>query len=134
MNGQPTSTDRTPPSGSGVRGIHPVIFKAILFAAIWYLAAVVLLFAWDSESAYLMGVVSVFVIIATGVVIIPASYTLNDPRWSSRTVAPSRFLDSRIPIATGSLTGAHAAVQILLLPVGLALAVTVIGLIWSVTG
>lgn len=99
-------------------------------AAFWFLAAVSLTFGRDIEANYLIAVILAFTIAFSALVLLTGSFTSFDPRWQLERLQFARFLGCRAEIATGTIRGRQAMIQILALPVSLAFGVTVIGLIW----
>ncbi|MGC2341351.1 MAG: hypothetical protein WA453_07175 [Methyloceanibacter sp.] len=55
---------------------------------------------------------------------------MNDPRWNLRKTSFREFLDSDVGTATGKMRGRDVLTEIATVPVSLALAATIIGLIW----
>jgi hypothetical protein len=63
--------------------------------------------------------------------LLTASYGVNDPRWNLRKTSFREFLDSDVgTTATGKMRGRDVLIEIATVPVSLALAATIIGLIW----
>ena len=66
--------------------------------------------------------------------LLTASYTLKDPRWAVRETSFGEFLQSDIGIGTGTMRGRDVLIQITLIPLALAFAATLIGLVWVIFG
>lgn len=98
--------------------------------AFWFLAAVSLTFGRDFEANYLIAVVLAFTVAFGALLMFTGSITSFDTRWRLERLQFSRFLGCRAEIATGSIRGRQAMIQILALPVSLAFGVTAIGLVW----
>lgn len=115
-------------------GVHPVI--AIFAAAIsfWFMAAVSLTFGQDVEIDYLIAVMLAITLAFATLILLTGSFTSFDQRWELERLKFSRFLGCRAGIATGSIRGRAALIQILALPVSLSAGVTAIGLIWLMIG
>lgn len=132
------STGRSPGQASrqsagreyGHLDAHPAILKIGLGASLWFLAAMWLAFSWTTEGGFAIAVATVFLIVSFTTVLLCTSYTQGDPRWHRRYVTLSRFLEGRVSIATGPVRGREVFIQILLIPVSLALAMTMIGIVW----
>lgn len=89
-----------------------------------------LAFSQTAEAGFLIAVATVFLIVSFTTVLLCTSYTRGDPRWQRRYVTLSRFLERRGSIAKGPVRGREVFIQILLIPVSLALAMTMIGIVW----
>jgi hypothetical protein len=63
---------------------------------------------------------------------VTATMVINDPRWKEPKVRFSEFLNEEVAIDRGALRGRDVLIQIALLPVCLAIAATLIGLVWSI--
>lgn len=111
--------------------VHPTVVKIALGAALVGLAGMWLTFGWTLEIGYLLAIVSVFALVFFATLLIPLSYTSDDPRWRRRRTSFARFLEQRIPIHDSRLPGREVLLQITLLPVALAFAFTAIGLVWT---
>jgi hypothetical protein len=95
--------------------MHPIVPKIAVGAALWFLIMTWLDFARGGEIDYLF----------------TASYSLHDSRWPLRDTSLREFLRSKIGTATGTMRGRDALIETALVPVSLAIAATVIGLVWS---
>jgi hypothetical protein len=111
-------------------GVHPVIAMLAIAIGFWFMAALSLTFGLDGETNYLIAVEVVFTLAFGSLLIFTGSITSFDPRWQLERLNFSRFLGCRAEIATGSIRGRAAMIQILALPVSLAVGMTAIGLIW----
>jgi hypothetical protein len=59
-----------------------------------------------------------------------ASHALKDPRWRQRDTSFSEFLRSEVGTATGPMSGRDVMLEIAVMPLSLALAATLIGMVW----
>lgn len=112
--------------------VHSAVVELALAATLVFLAAAGLTFSWGREINYLLAIVAVFSIVFFGAVLLTASYAINDTRWRQREVGLARFLRGQVDLATGRLPARDALIQILLLPVTLAIGIAGIGLVWVV--
>ena len=55
---------------------------------------------------------------------------MKDPRWRQRKTTFREFLDSDVGTATGPISGREVLLEIAVMPVSLAFAATLIGVIW----
>jgi hypothetical protein len=115
-------------------GVHSVIPKIAIGAAVWFLVVTWLSFAWDPETDFILGVVILFFAIFFTLFLLTASYTLKDPRWPVRETSFREFLASDIGIGDGTMRGRDVLVEVALIPVALAFAATLIGLAWVLFG
>jgi hypothetical protein len=112
-------------------GIHPIVPEIAVGAALWFLIMTWLDFARGGEIDYLLVIVTLFFAMFFGLFLFRASYSLYDSRWPLRDTSLREFLRSKIGTATGTMRGRDALIEIALVPVSLAIAATVIGLVWS---
>jgi hypothetical protein len=112
-------------------GIHGIVPKIAVGAAFWFLIMTWLDFARGGEIDYLLVIVTLFFVMFFALFLLTASYSLHDPRWPLRDTSLHEFLRSKIKTATGTMRGRNALIEIALVPVSLAIAATVIGLVWS---
>jgi hypothetical protein len=115
----------------GETGVHPVVIKIVVGAAIWFLVVTWLSFAWDSETNFLLAIVILFFAFFFTLFLFTASFSRQD---SHRKTSFREFLESNIRIGRGTMRGRQVLIQIALIPVGLALAATLIGLAWMILG
>ena len=104
----------------------PVAVYASVFAAFaWIVVASWLAFAGDGDADLALGFAGVLTIVFFA---LPVLVRLTAMAHARRDQEPDGdFLSSRVETATGSLTGASAWLQVLLIPAALALAATLIG-------
>lgn len=112
-------------------GVHTVVAEIAVGAALWFIVMAWLDFAHGGEIDYLLVIVTLFFVMFFGLFLLTASYTLHDPRWPLRDTSFREFLRAKVGTATGTMRGRDALIEIALVPVSLAFAATVIGLVWS---
>jgi hypothetical protein len=115
-------------------GMHPIVAKISLAAALWFLAVTWVSFAWGGEIDYLLVIVTLFFGMFFGLFLLTASYTLHDSRWPVREMSFRDFLRSDVGIASGTMRGRDALIEAALIPVALAFAAVLIGLAWLIFG
>jgi hypothetical protein len=86
------------------------------------------------EISYLLVIVTLFFVMFFVLFLLTASYSVEDPRWPSRTPHLREFRDSEIGIAGGKMSGRDVLIETALMPVSLAFAATLIGLAWAIFG
>ena len=114
-------------------GVHPIVVKTAIAAALWFIAVVWLAFA-GPEISYLLVIVTLFFVMFFVLFLLTAFYCVEDPGWPSRTPHLCEFLDSEIGIAGGKMSGRDVLIETALIPVSLAFAATLIGLAWVIFG
>jgi hypothetical protein len=125
---EPHSGEETPRSNYGsVPGSEfpPVVYASVLVAFAWILVASWLAFANGDDADLALGFAAVLTIVFFALPVIvrlTAAAHSREPQGTR-----NDFLSSRVETATGSLTGASAWLQVLIIPVALALAATLIG-------
>ena len=115
-------------------GVHPAVVKIAVGAAIWFLVETWFSFAWDGETDFLLAIVILFFAIFFTLFLLTASFSAHDPRRPARETSFREFLKSNVGIGSSTLRGRDVLIQIALIPVALALAVTLIGLAWMIFG
>ncbi len=115
-------------------GVHPVVVKIVLGAALWFLLVTWLSFAWGPEIDYLLVIVTLFFGIFFTLFLLTASYSTHDPRWPVRDMSFREFLSSDVGIGSGTMSGRDVLLEVALIPVALAFAATLIGLAWVLFG
>ena len=112
-------------------GVHAAVVEIAVGAALWFIVMAWLDFARGGEIDYLLVIVTLFFVIFFVLFLLTASYSLHDPRWPLRDTSFREFLRAKVGTATGTLRGRDVLIEIEIVPVSLALAATVIGLVWS---
>ena len=131
---QETSVSDTNNVQKGAAGVHPVVAKIAIAAAVWFLVVIWLSFASNGEIDYLLAIVTLFFAIFFTLFLFTASYSMHDPRWPARDTSFREFLGSRVGIGGGTMRGRDVLIEIALIPVALAFAATLIGLAWVIFG
>ncbi len=102
------------------------------------MTAAFVVFFWSSDplSSYLLVIVVGFGMIFFGLTLGLARWAARDKRWSPPGHQPTfdEFVDDNADTATGIIAGREAALQILTLPVVLALGATAIGVVFWIVG
>lgn len=133
--GAPTPTWKTPDSSEAPRSNYgsvpgsefpTSVYVSVLAAFAWIMLASWLAFAGDMDAALALGIAIVLAIVFFALpIIIRMVAVANSPEQGE---ISHDFLSSRIDTATGPLRGSSAWLQVLLIPMALALAATLIGL------
>jgi len=125
-------TDTTPDQSprQAQTGVHPVAIEIALAAALWFIAVTWVSFARGPEVDWDLVVVTLFFMFFFALFLFTASHALNDPRWRQRKTNFREFLDSEVGTATGPMKGREVLIEIAVIPVSLAFAATLIGVIW----
>jgi len=104
----------------------PVAVYVSVFAAFaWIVLASWLAFANDADADLSLGIAGVLTVVFFALPVLIRLTAMAHPR--ARQEKPHDFLASRVETATGTLSGASAWLQIVLIPAALALAATLIG-------
>jgi hypothetical protein len=111
-------------------GVHPAAIGIALAAALWFIAVTWVSFAGGAEVNWDLAVVTLFFVFFFALFLFTASYGLKDPRWHQRETSFREFLNSEVGTATGPMRGRDVLLEIAVIPVSLAFAATLIGLIW----
>ena len=112
-----------------ITGVHPAVIKIAMSAVVWFLAVAWFDFSGGPEVDLNLAVVTGFFVMFFTLFLMAASMVIDDPRWKQPKVRFAEFLNDRIPIDRGTMRGRDVLIHILLLPVCLAAAVTLIGLV-----
>jgi len=104
--------------------IHAGVFVLMLLAWFWLLVAFWLTFGWELEGGFMVAVSTVYMAMFFGVPLamikVAKAHTPHQPDRRSF----GDFLRAYVQTATGRMEGWEAAIQILLVPVGLALCIS----------
>jgi hypothetical protein len=112
--------------------VHPIVVEIAVAAAIWFVAVTWLDFARGPGVDLDLAVVTLFFVIFFALFLLTATYGRDDPRWHLPATSFHAFLRARVGTATGPMRGTDVLLEIALVPVSLALAATLIGLVWVV--
>jgi hypothetical protein len=110
-------------------GVHPVVVEIAIGATLWFLIVTWLSFAAGRGIDWDLVVATAFMVIFFTLFLLTASFAAHDPRWHLRDTSFPDFLKSEVGTATGTMRGRDVLLEITLVPVSLALAATVIGLV-----
>jgi len=119
-------------AGRPTVGVHRGAIEIALVGVVWFVVAVVWLFATSSAFVnYTLVVVAGFAVVFSTLTLSLASRAAGDARWSNRSRTTfADFVNGDVDIETGTIGGREALIQITMLPITLALAATVIGIIF----
>jgi hypothetical protein len=106
--------------------VHPSVIKILLGVTAWFLLVTWFSFARGGAVNLNLAIAILFFLFF----LLTSSYGVNDPRWNLRKTSFREFLDSDVGTATGKMRGRDVLIEIARVPVSLALAATIIGLIW----
>jgi hypothetical protein len=104
--------------------LPPVVYVTVFAAFAWVLLAAWIAFARDAEGDLALSFVLVLTVVFFA---LPLLVYLTARHRARKPATRGDFLPARVEIWTGTLTGASAWLQILLIPAALALAATLIG-------
>jgi hypothetical protein len=110
--------------------VHSGVIKIILGATAWFLVMTWMSFARGGDVDFAITVAILFFLFFIGLFLLTSSYAMSDPRWRQRDTSFREFLKSEVSTATGKMRGRDVRIEIATVPVSLAFAATVIGLIW----
>jgi hypothetical protein len=117
------------PAGQPVEaGVHPIVVKIAIAAALWFLVVTWLAFAGRGGVDWDLTVVTLFFAMFFTLFLSLASFSMADPRWPTRSMSLREFMTSRVGLATGEESGRDVLIEIALVPVALAFGATLIGL------
>jgi hypothetical protein len=111
-------------------GMHPLAIRAAMVAAAWFVIAMAISFSGTIETDYLMWVTVGFSVIFFALTLGIAARAAHDPRWEDRPVSFDEWRRNDVATGTGRIASSEALVQLLTLPIGLAIGATAIGLIF----
>jgi hypothetical protein len=111
-------------------GVHPAAIVIALIAALWFVAVTWVSFARGAEVDWDLVVVTLFFAFFFALFLFTASHALKDRRWHQRDTSFREFLRSEVGTATGPMSGRDAMLEIAVMPLSLAFAATLIGVVW----
>ena len=120
------------PALAPTTGVHPAVIKVALSAVVWFLAVAWLDFFGGPEVNLSLAVATGFFVMFFTLLLVAASMAVKDPRWQLPRASFKEFLAANVPIDRGMMHGRDVLIHIALLPVTLAVAGMLIGLVWSV--
>jgi hypothetical protein len=127
------SAPRAPESETAllpITGVHPAVIKIAMSAVAWFLAVAWLDFSGGPEVDLILTIAAGFFVMFFTLFLLAASMVIDDPRWKQPKARFAEFLKDQIPIDRGNMRGMDVLIHILLFPVCLAAAATLIGLVW----
>ena len=130
---EPQQTSKRQPTAPET-GVHPIVIKIAVVAAVWFLVTSRLAFAWGPEIDYLLVIVTLFFAFFFTLFLLTAFFSVHESRWPVRRTSFREFLKSNIRIGSGTMSGREVLIEIALLPVALAFGATLIGLAWVISG
>jgi hypothetical protein len=113
-----------------ITGVHPAVIKIALSAVVWFLAVAWFDFSGGPEVDLDLAVVTGYFVMFFTLFLLTASMVVDDPRWKQPKARFIEFLKDEVPIDRGTMRGRDVLIHIILLPVCLAAAATLIGLVW----
>ncbi len=125
-----TDSAPEPSPNKAQTSVHPAAIEIALAAALWFIAVTWVSFARGAEVDWDLVVVTLFFVFFFALFLFTASYGFKDARWRQRDTNFREFLDSEVGTATGRMSGREVLLEIAVIPASLALAATLIGLIW----
>jgi hypothetical protein len=113
-----------------ITGVHPAVIKIAMSVVVWFLAVAWFDFSGGPEIDLTLAVITGFFVMFFTLFLMAASMVIDDPRWRQPKARFAEFLNDQIPIDRGTMRGRDVLIHILLLPVCLAAAATLVGLVW----
>ncbi len=113
-----------------IHAMHPTAIRIAMIAVVWFVIAMALAFGRTLESDYIMAVMIGFAVMFFGLTLSLALRAAHQRRWADKPVSFDRFVHDNVAIESGKVPGAEALVELLTLPITLALGATVIGIIY----
>ena len=120
--------------GAAEANIHPIVGEIAIGASLWFLIVVWVSFAAGAETDLPLAMVTLIFVISFGLLILVGRYSSTDPRWSFPQRSLRDFMRCEVGLESGRVTGREALIQVALVPVTLALAATLIGIVWLALG
>jgi len=134
-NVAPVSTDIAAARDAPSVGVHPVAIEIALGASVWFVLAMAWFFAGPVDANIALTVVVGFAVVFFGLTLGLARWAANDPRWSPRRPPDfGDFIKDNVAIETGVIGAREALVQIVTLPLVLAVGATAIGIVFRLAG
>jgi len=112
-----------------ITGVHPAVIKIAMSAVVWFLAVAWFDFSGGPKVDLYLAVITGFFVMFFTLFLLAASMVIDDPRWKQPKARFAEFLKDQIPVDRGTMRGRDVLIHILLLPVCLAAAATLIGLV-----
>jgi Ca2+/Na+ antiporter len=108
------------------------VYRSVVAAFVWMMLAAWLTFAHGRESNFVLAAASLLILIF---LMLPfLIYVTASHHMTAKQETLDHFLHSEVDTATGWLSGRQAWVEIAVIPAALALAATLIGMAYALTG
>lgn len=124
--------DQHTQSEAAARSVHPSVIRAALVVSVWFVIAMAISFSGTIEADYLLAIVVGFTAVFFTLVLGLAAHAAARSRTGDDAGTLGAFLKEAVEIDRGSISGSEATIQILTLPVALAIGGTIIGFIFVV--
>jgi hypothetical protein len=111
-------------------GVHPMVIKIALSAIAWFLAVTWISFAGTFGADIALTMVAGSFLMFLTLFLLSFSMVVGDRRWQQRKTSFSEFLKADVAIDSYTMRGRDVLINIVLLPVTLAVGGTLIGLVW----
>lgn len=116
--------------GAPTHAIHPTAIRIAMIAVVWFVIAMALFFGRSLSTDYIMAVMIGFSVMFFGLTLKIAVRASHQRRWADKPVSFDRFVHDDVAIESGKIPGAEALVELLTLPITLAIGATVIGIVF----
>ncbi len=110
--------------------LPPAVYRTVIVAFAWMILAAWLAFGGATGTDLDLAVATVLCTVFLAIPVILRRTATNQLQKSHRLA--KQFLESRVDIATGTVSGTEVWLQVVLIPVALALAATLIGGVYAV--
>ncbi len=104
------------------------VYRSVIAAFAWMILVSWITFGTNREADYTLALASVLMVVFLAIpvlIYVTASHHMKGPQETL-----DHFLSTPVETATGSMSGAQAWIEIAIIPVALALAATLIGLVY----
>lgn len=137
-------TDHSKPVVPSSTGLHPkpdelpggelprAVYRSVVAAFIWMIAAAWITFGRGREADFALTAASLLILIFLMLPFI--IYVTATHHMKAKQETLQHFLRSEVDTATGPLSGREVWVEIAIIPIALALAATLIGIVYAFTG
>ncbi len=127
------ATDISTRRNAPTHGVHRTAIALAMVAVAWFVIAMAIAFGGGVEADYVLAIVVLFAVIFFGLTLGIAARNARDPRWSEGPVSFAEFVDDNVATYTGRIAGREAMLELLTLPITLALGATAIGLVFALS-
>ena len=111
--------------------VHGAVYVIAGAAYLWMLLIAWIAFSSPTGADLDLGFVTVIFAVFMGLAVL--AYSVAHSHLHKRLPAWDEFVSSRISIATGAVQGWEMGVQIMIIPIALALAATALGIVYALT-